>query len=152
MTNQAKQIVKEYIPRQRMMQIATVRGDQPWICTVYFVQDDQLNLYWLSLPERRHSQEIATHNKVAVTVPLKTDKPVMGLQATGVANAVSDIEEIERVMRVYVQKYGSGKDFYDNFIAGENHHALYRFTPDTIVLFDEVHFKGDEACQEWHLT
>lgn len=83
--------IKKNLTEMRMMQVASVRGDQPWICTVYFVADDTQNLYWLSLPERRHSQEIAAHTKVAIAVPVKFDtQPVIGLQAEGTAEIVRD--------------------------------------------------------------
>jgi uncharacterized protein YhbP (UPF0306 family) len=140
---QPLELVRSYLPRARAMQIATVDDGQPWICTVYFVEDDELNLYWLSWPSRRHSQEIARHNKVAVAVPIKFDKPVIGIQAEGTAEVVTDKELVAMVMQRYVQRYGSGEQFYDNFAAGRNQHVLFKFTPSTFVLFDEVNFPTD---------
>lgn len=137
------ELIRQYLPKGRMMQIATVSGDQPWICTVYFVEDDDLNLYWLSLPTRRHSQEIAAHSKVAVAVPIKFDKPVTGIQAEGVAEPVTDKQTIADIMRRYVDRYNSGQQFYDLFVAGQNQHVLYKFTPSKYVLFDEVTFPDD---------
>jgi uncharacterized protein YhbP (UPF0306 family) len=137
------ELVRQYLPRGRMMQIATVSGDQPWICTVYFVEDEDLNLYWLSFPTRRHSQEIAAHSKVAVAVPIKFDKPVIGIQAEGVAEPVTDKQVVADVMRRYVERYSSGEQFYDLFVAGKNQHVMYKFTPSKYVLFDEVTFPGD---------
>ena len=133
-----------------MMQVATVHRRQPWVCTVYYVEDDELNLYWLSLPERRHSQEIAKHNKVAVAVPIKFDKPVVGLQAEGVAEEVKSHKLIEQVMVRYVKRYNTGRDFYDNFMAGKNQHKMYKFTPSAYYLFDEVTF-GDGVKRELEL-
>lgn len=137
------ELIRQYLPKGRMMQIATVSGDQPWICTVYFVEDDDLNLYWLSLPTRRHSQEIAAHSKVAVAVPIKFDKPVTGIQAEGFAEPVTDKQTIADIMRRYVDRYNSGQQFYDLFVAGQNQHVLYKFTPSKYVLFDEVTFPDD---------
>jgi len=137
------ELVRHYLPQGRMMQVATVVDGQPWICTVYFVEDDDLNLYWLSLPTRRHSQEIARHNKIAVAVPIKFGKPVIGIQAEGRAEAVADKELIARVMQRYVERYDSGKQFYDNFVAGRNQHVLFKFTPSKYVLFDEATFAVD---------
>ena len=136
-------LIRSYLPQGRTMQIATVDGDQPWICTVYFVEDEELNLYWLSFPTRRHSREIAKHSKVAVAVPIKFDKPVVGIQAEGAAETVADKEVIAAVMQRYVAKYNSGQQFYDNFVAGRNQHVLFKFTPSTYVLFDEVNFPTD---------
>ena len=136
-------LIRDYLPQGRMMQVATVGDDQPWICTVYYVEDDNMNLYWLSLPTRRHSLEIAKHNHIAVAVPIKFDKPVVGIQAEGEAQAVADKTIIASVMQRYVERYGSGRQFYDNFVAGKNQHVLFKFTPRKWVLFDEVHFSDD---------
>lgn len=140
-------LVRGYLRNGRMMQLATVGGDQPWICTVYFVEDDDMNLYWLSLPSRRHSREIVDHSKVAVAVPIKFDKPVVGIQAEGVATVIVDKDVIARVMQSYVDRYDSGKQFYDNFVAGKNQHVLFQFKPTKFVLFDEVTFP-DNGRQE----
>ncbi len=141
-------LIKKYLAQSRMMQIATVSGNQPWICTVYGVEDEDLNLYWLSLPTRRHSEEIAKHNKVAIAVPIKFDKPVTGIQAEGTAEVIKDPELIAKIMEKYVAKYNSGKDFYDNFVSGKNEHWLYKFTLNKYWLFDEVNFP-DGQKHEW---
>jgi uncharacterized protein YhbP (UPF0306 family) len=141
-------LIKQHLAGGRMMQIATVSGDQPWICTVYYVEDEQLNLYWLSFPSRRHSQEIADHGKVAVAVPIKFDKPVIGVQAEGLAMAVTDKAVVGKTMKLYSERHNSGHNFYDSFIAGANEHVLYKFTPCKMFLFDEVNFPGGQR-QEW---
>jgi uncharacterized protein YhbP (UPF0306 family) len=146
---EVSELVKHYIHGDAaMMQIATVSDGQPWICTVFYVADNDLNLYWLSWPSRRHSQEIATHKKVAAAIPIKYDKPVIGLQIEGEAVEVTDAETIAMVMKKYTTKYNAGKDFYNNFIAGKNKHHLYRIQPKLFVLFDQVNFPGDDTY-EW---
>jgi uncharacterized protein YhbP (UPF0306 family) len=147
---EVKDLIKKYLSKSRMMQIATVDNGQPWICTVYYVEDEDLNLYWLSHPTRRHSKEIEKHNKVAIAVPVKFDKPVTGIQAEGKVEVVEDTDEIAKVMRDYVNKYDSGRQFYDNFVAGKNEHYLYKFTPKKYKLFDENTFK-DNPEKEWNL-
>jgi uncharacterized protein YhbP (UPF0306 family) len=138
------ELIKQHLSHARMMQIATVSGDQPWICTVYYVEDEQLNLYWLSFPSRRHSQEIAAHSKVAVAVPIKFDKPVIGVQAEGLAVAVTDKTVVKKTMELYSERHNSGHNFYDSFVAGTNEHMLYKFTPTKMFLFDEVSFPGGQ--------
>jgi uncharacterized protein YhbP (UPF0306 family) len=126
----------------RVMQLATVHDDKPWIATVYFVSDTAGNAYWLSLPARRHSEDIAAGSRAAVAIAVKLDKPVIGLQASGTVREVTDLETVQRVLPDYVHKYGSGADFVELFIRGEAAHRLYQFTPDEWWLFDEVHYPG----------
>lgn len=137
------QLIRSYLPHGRVMQVATVKDGQPWICSAYYVEDDNMNLYWLSFPARRHSLEIAKHNKIAIAIPLKYDKPVIGIQAEGEAEAVADKELIAEVMDRYVSRHNVGEKFYDRFSAGENQHVLFKFTPRSYVLFDEVNYPDD---------
>ncbi len=136
------QLSKQYLQEARLMQLATVSAKGPWICTVYYVVDDQYNFYWLSKPSRRHSREVAEHAGVAVAVAVKPDKPVIGIQAEGRAAIVRDAAVVRSVMDRYIEKYADGRDFYDNFVAGTNQHELYTFSPERLVLFDEVNFPG----------
>ncbi|MDB5181407.1 MAG: hypothetical protein JWP13_170 [Candidatus Saccharibacteria bacterium] len=123
------------------MQLATVRDGKPWICTVHYVADAAGNLYWLSLPKRRHSQDITDNPHVAVAVAVKTDMPVIGIQTEGMVTMVDDPVVVKNVMDIYVAVHGNGKDYYQNFIQGTEQHRLYKFTPERTTLFDEVHFK-----------
>lgn len=132
-------MIIEDMNRTKTMQLATVNGSLPWICTVYFVVHGG-NFYWLSFPERRHSQEIEKNPNVAVTIAIKKELPVIGVQSEGAATIVDDIAEIEAAMLLYVEKYGSGKQFVERYKKGKNQHVLYRFTPRKIVLFDEQNF------------
>lgn len=134
------ELVKDYLKDARLMQLATISNGKPWLCTVYFVFDDDLNFYWLSLPTRRHSKEIEDDPSSAITVAVKQPQPVIGIQSQGRAVAVNDAEIIASIMPSYVDKYGNGKDFLENFLAGKSQHVLYKFTPTELVLFDEVNF------------
>lgn len=126
----------EEINRAKVMQVATSSNGQPWICTVYFVIKDG-NFYWLSFPERRHSKELANRQKAAVAVSVHQDVPVVGLQAEGDVRVVSEIDEAQGVLDLYVAKYGKGGDFVARLKRGENHHELYCLVPRNIMLFDE---------------
>jgi uncharacterized protein YhbP (UPF0306 family) len=144
-----EEAIRKRLPQGRLMQLATVSGGKPWISTVYFVADDALNLYWLSFPTRRHSQEIAEFPFVAVAIAVKSDQPVVGIQAEGRAGMVEDAGVVQDVMLSYVKKYGTGKKFYDALKAGRAQHRLYRLTPENYVLFDEADFPPEEGRQEW---
>ena len=128
--------MREEIAKQKVMQLATEHRGQPWICTVYFVLHAG-NFYWLSYPERRHSVESSENPDAAVAIAIKTDLPVIGMQSEGSVTAVEELTEIETVLPLYVEKYGSGRQFVQRYKRGENHHVLYRFTPRRTVLFDE---------------
>lgn len=143
-----KQIVRGYLQGSaQTMQLATVHAGKPWIATVYFVADDDLNLYWLSWPERRHSQELAVQADVAAAVVVKQDQPVIGVQLAGNAEEMTDLETIKEIMKLYVAKYNKGEKFYDAVVAGTNKHHMYKLTPNDISLFDEMTFPGNSPIK-----
>jgi uncharacterized protein YhbP (UPF0306 family) len=133
---------RSVIHEQKVMQLATVRDGQPWICTVYFVLHKG-NFYWLSFPERRHSKELADNTNAAIAIAIKRDAPVMGIQAEGAVSVVQERGEVETVTTMYSTKYGKGGQFFERFLKGENHHVLYRFVPRRIVRFDEMNHADD---------
>lgn len=140
----AEEYADEYLALGSVMQVATTSANTPWISTVYFVADEDRNIYWLSLPERRHSKEVAVNPHIAAAIAIKHDLPVIGMQAAGEVTIVSDETVVERIIASYMKKYdGAGKDFHQRFIDGKNKHQLYKLTPTMLVLFDEVHFKSD---------
>ncbi|MDB5168083.1 MAG: rnhA [Candidatus Saccharibacteria bacterium] len=138
----AEEYMDEYLALGTIMQLATSSGNKPWISTVYYVADSERNIYWLSLPERRHSKEVQVNPEVAVAIAIKQDIPVIGIQASGQVAVVDDPVRVEKMLALYVTKYkGAGKDFHQRFIDGKNKHQLYCLTPSLLVLFDEAHFK-----------
>ncbi len=149
MTKQVKDLIVKYLSEAKVLQLATVGEDgRPWISNVHFVNDKDGNIYWLSTEERRHSVEIAMNNKVAVSVVVKSDMPVIGIQAEGTAELISGIVMFKPIILDYVKKHGTGKEFYDRAIKGINSHKLYKFTPSMYSLFDEVNFPKT-APQKW---
>ena len=60
-----EQFIRDYLAQVVHMSLATSANNQPWVCEVHFAYDDDLNLYWRSKSNRRHSQEIAANPHVA---------------------------------------------------------------------------------------
>ena len=125
-----------------MMQLATVAYGQPWLCTLYYITDDGLNFYWLSLPSRRHSKEIVTHNKVAATIPVNFVKgeKVVGIQVQGKAEQLQSDSSSKRYIEEYANKFNRTKEWVNDFCNDKTDHKLYKLTPTLFVLFDENNF------------
>lgn len=138
----APEVIKNYLDQQHMMQLATVADGQPWCCTVYYVVDDAYNLYWASLPTRRHSREIAEHPRVAAAIPVKFVKgePVAGIQISGTAEQLTPSENIRTMAKRYAEKFNRDAAWIEDFVTGKTEHRLYKITPDSFVLFDESNF------------
>lgn len=142
-TGNLTKIISGYLRNARTMQLATSSNNIPWVCSVYFVCDEKLKLYWLSYPNRRHSSDLSKNKRVAIAIAVNHDMPVVGVQAEGTAEKVTSLAVVAQILPAYVKKYGMGKQFLKNVKANKNKHCLYRFTPERIVLFDEENFGVD---------
>ncbi len=145
-------LIEDYLKEARLLQIATVKDNQPWACSVYFAYDSDLNLYWISLPSRCHSMEVRANGSVAGTVvlPHTPGGPVRGLQLEGDAYELSSRVSAEIGMSSYAERYGMSKDRVDEILDGTDGHVCYKLKPRLIVLFDEVNFPEDSR-QEYIL-
>ncbi|CAN5639154.1 hypothetical protein BH23PAT1_BH23PAT1_2900 [soil metagenome] len=147
-----QELITKYMRQGHMMQLATVAADQPWCCSVYYVVDEDCNIYWASIPDRRHSKEIAMHGNVAGAIPIQFAKgeKVIGLQVEGTASMVDSPGEIKQIAKKYASKFDRTMQWVEEFSSGQTKHKLYRLKPKLIVLFDEQNFSGPDARQEWH--
>lgn len=139
MWQQMNKSLKQQLDKSIAMQLATV--DQyglPWICSVYYVVDDNFNFYWLSLPERKHSEHIQQNNNVAATIAIKVQIPVIGVQIKGKVSMLADADLIAEIMKLYVAKYNVGEKFHSRFVNKINQQEMYKLTPSEVHLFDEV--------------
>ncbi len=149
--NNVEQLIRDYLGKTRMMQLATCAGAQPWVCTLYYAYDSDWNIYWISLSTRRHSQEIMENPKVAGTIAFSQEPYpkdcVQGLCFEGVAELLSGAEE-EKASKLYIKQLKRETTLLEDVRSGKNPHKFYRIKPTKFVLLDSVHFP-DESRQEW---
>lgn len=141
-----KDIVKEFLKENKVMQLATVGKDGPWICNLYFVADEQNNIYWTSARRRQHSKEILDNPKVAVTV-LHDAEHKRSVQVTGEAFVVA-LDDAERVNKLYANKFGDKTSRLQEVLANDPEgRAYWVLKPQAIYLWDEVTFPDNPKQQ-----
>ena len=152
MSKKLKKIISDYLKEARLMQLATSINNQPWVCSVWFAADDDLNIYWFSSITRRHSSEVMKNPKVAaaIALPQTPDDPPRGLQLQGLAELLTDQENIERAISVYKDRIFPIETIKGLMNNKEKPHKFYRIRPTQFVLFDAVNF-GDNWRQEYNL-
>jgi len=141
-----KKLILDHLKNANVMQLATAQNNQPWVCNVHFYTDEHLNLYWLSEPGRRHSQDIAANPKVAVAVLVSEEMPLIGVQLEGDAEQCDAADYVE-VLHAYGKRHHR-EAWAQAVIDGEGNNKLYKFTPRVLGLFDLKNFPKDPK-QEW---
>ncbi len=141
-----KKLLIRYLQEKKDMQIATMSDSMPRICSVYFVHDDDLNLYWTSNRSRQHSQDILTNSVAAVTVVRDSERK-QALHSRGHAFEVSD-DDLDRVHALYQRKYGLNDfDIIDMKKHTSEGRSYWVFRPNDITLWDEMNFPSEPKQQ-----
>lgn len=135
------------------MQLATAANNRPYLCTLHYYSDNNLNFYWCSLLTRRHSKEIEQNKQVSSYVLVHENTPnedyVIGITILGTAELIgADIDP--KIVSSYNEKLDKDPDFVKDVISGKSPHKFYRLKPQQIVLFDNKNFP-DNPRQEWKL-
>lgn len=151
-----KQLIENYLREAKLMQVATVADNKPWVATVWYAHDKNLNLYFISRKDRRHIQELKNNSHVAGTIVVAHEEgigqKVRGIQFAGKAEIVG-IRELINAYTLLKKKYPNIVKHIPNLDFVKQGAILVRFykiIPTTVVLFDEINFP-DNPRQELNL-
>ncbi len=91
MDNGLKKLVLETLDRGYLMSLATQDSAGLWACDVIYIHDDDLNIYWMSDPNARHSRSLEFDNNIAGTITISNSagEDNLGVQFLGVAEKLA---------------------------------------------------------------
>jgi len=141
-----KKIAKDHLKDLYVMQLATSKDNQPWVCNVHFLADDNLTLYWMSEADTRHSQDIAANPHVAAAVAVHTEMPLIGVQIEGDAEQLL-LKDNKDVLQAYAERHDRAAMVADA-LAGKVGFRLYCLTPRLVQIFDLQNFPH-HPIQQW---
>jgi uncharacterized protein YhbP (UPF0306 family) len=145
-----EKLIREYLPNIIHMSLATSANNKPWVCEVHFAYDDELNLYFMSKPSRRHSKEIAANPNVAGNIVKQHssgEKP-RGVYFEGTAEQMEDVDETSPAYGLYDKRFGISPTTLEEIKNDPAGHKFYKIMPVNFVLFDTVNFP-ENSRQEW---
>jgi uncharacterized protein YhbP (UPF0306 family) len=128
-------IIRAYVPQVIHMSLGTVRNGKPWVCEVHYAYDDNLNLYFCSLPTTRHCQDIAANPQVAgniVTQHFLNQTP-RGVYFEGTAEAI-EVDERHDAVRLMSNRLGKSIEQIMHDL--ETGRRFYKVTLTDLYLFD----------------
>jgi nitroimidazol reductase NimA-like FMN-containing flavoprotein (pyridoxamine 5'-phosphate oxidase superfamily) len=129
MTND--QIARTILDTGPYVVLATADADGvPWASPVWFAQEDYSELYWISYPGARHSQNIAVRPRIAMVVFDSTVAPGTGqaVYMTATAEQVTEPAALEHGMGIFSRvSVRQGEDEFGlDQVTGEARLRLYR--------------------------
>lgn len=126
---------QNFLAQRISMSVATTSPTgAPRVADVYFVSDEDLNLYFYSDPAARHSRNIQRDPRVSVAVRIESMDwhEIRGLQMDGAAATVDDLDEHNRAWRLMCDKF----PFYETFTNVIANLKMYRIAPKWIRWID----------------
>ncbi len=146
-----RRFVLEYLEEAKLMTVATAKDSEPWAASVWYVHDNELNLYFISRRSRRHSLELKENPHVAGTITkphvIGSGEKVRGIQFEGVAHEATG-KTLKKALSLYLAKYPTAEKIPLENLQDKNFMAaFYVIHPKVLVLFDEINFP-DEPRQE----
>lgn len=116
-------IIREYITKSLHMSLATSKGDEPWVTEVHFTYDEQLNLYWRSLIDRRHSQEIMLNPRVAGNIVKQhnIDESPHAIYFEGRAELIEDESQYDKLFPLFKKRLQATEDIVEDAKKADGH-------------------------------
>jgi uncharacterized protein YhbP (UPF0306 family) len=138
MMKDIKTLINEVLEKSHLMTLGTLDEGGPWVSNVVFIYDEDLNIYWMSDPNVRHSMAILKNPKISGTISVnnKSKEPNIAIQFSGIANKIEekrfDLAKKHLAKRGYPEPKES-----DDILQGD---AWYVLKPDFIDLTHEELF------------
>jgi uncharacterized protein YhbP (UPF0306 family) len=89
METDIKQLILEVLDKGYLMSLATADKNGVWAADVIYIHDENLNIYWMSDPDVRHSQAIEENSRIAGTITVSGQgEDNLGIQFEGVAEKI----------------------------------------------------------------
>ena len=131
--------VREVLDKGYLMSLGTVDDGGVWVADIVYVADDELNIYWMSNPDFRHSKAIAKNAKVAgtITVSQKQGDLDFAVQLEGAAEKL-DGARLTIATKFLMKKGKPGPSKVLNILM--KGYSWYKLVPTKIELIDQKNF------------
>lgn len=148
MLTNLEQVIREYLPNVIHMSLATTKDDKPWVCEVHYSFDDELNLYFRSTPDRRHSQEIKANPFVAgnIVEQHQPGQKPRGVYFEGRCEQLKNVDENHPAFITYAERFDADKDIIDEALK-ETGHKFYKITVEKFYIFDSRESKPSQKYE-----
>ena len=138
MNEEIRERILKLLEQHRIMTIATLRPDGwPQATTVGYANDG-LTLYFLCGPDSQKAANLARDDRVSLTIDHDTPQvmEITGLSMAARAQAVVDVSEGEKAMRMLAERYPQQNSLPFTSLPSFAEVRLFRLTPSVISVLD----------------
>lgn len=144
-----KKLIYDFLNVRRQMVLSTYDG-HPWIATLYYAIDNELNIYFLSNPDTIHCKQLEKNPQVAVSVadsPQNPESKKKGIQLFGYAKRISTLAHLKLAIALWRNALNVTNAEYEaeHIFSGKLKFQLYEVTPKKIKFFNQELFKVEDG-------
>ncbi len=140
-----RQLIQEVLEQGHYMSLATIDSGGVWVSDVIYIYDDDLNIYWMSDPEVRHSRAISSDNRVAGTITASgIGQDNLGIQFEGVAIKI-DEPRYDLAVKHFTKRNKPAPTEDEDILQGD---SWYMLQPKKIQLTHEKLFGFDKQTED----
>lgn len=141
-------IVADFLRAHSTFTLATLSDDgTPHSTPLFYIANENLELYWLSSGASGHSMHLAVRSNVSAAIYSETDEweKIRGVQLWGTAGVVQESNLRKEIVKAYTERFHLGTIFRLAIVACN----LYCFTPTRVRYLDNSKHFGYK--REWIL-
>jgi len=150
MADGIRELVRAILEESGTMVLSTCHNNTPWASTLFFVSDNNFNIYFISRTTRRHSYEIEHNPNVAVAIapPHKDFGSARGLQIEGRAK-ILELSQTDISYRLLQKKFPNlvANLKMEQLKDSKSSHKIYKITPKRFQLIHEERFGIGEVIE-----
>lgn len=144
--------IKDFFESHTQFALAT-NGDHPWIATMFYGSDADLNIYFLTDPETIHAKGLKQNPLVSAVIadsPQDPGSKKKGIQLYGHALEITDEQEMGKAFEVWcrVLKVTDAKYSVDGVKSSKLKYRIYKLIPKKIKYYNEELWEDDEKTIE----
>lgn len=150
------QTLLPFLQSQKILTVATIDGESPWVCNVYFSVNDKYEFFFFSNVKANHSKHLELNEKTSFTTVWQNpddDGDRKAIQATGVCRQVKDPVRLLKLVKHHYQYFPSWKkkgETLNDVVQRSLKTGAYIIEPDYIKYWNDGEF-GDERVEEYRL-
>ncbi|OGD62159.1 hypothetical protein A2160_01235 [Candidatus Beckwithbacteria bacterium RBG_13_42_9] len=147
--DQIKKDIYKFLKNHGIMTLASCKANQPWVCTVYYGLDKEMNLYLVTDPNSIHGKQIKANKKIAFAVfdsHQKITQPKKGVQGRGKCEMVKGILANTKGLLLWhranpgIEKNITIKDILKKITDTK----IYKITPTFLKFFNKKLYSPEE--------
>ena len=141
--------IQKFLNLNEVLTLAVSDKNQPWVCTLYYGIDKEMNFYTVTDDNSVHGKILSKNGKVAFNIfdsHQKITKPKKGVQGKGICTKVKGVVEVTKGLFLWhkanpgIEKNITVADILKKL----SDTKLYKITPTYLKFFNKVLYGSEE--------